>query len=174
MLELDHDQVVALERGDVAPLDLALHLVTLGHEVVADRGIEVCLTYLCSHVRPYRGKMLRPALLLFSAEACGGITDEHLILAAVVELIHMATLVHDDVLDEAELRRKCPTINCLRGNEAAVHIPRNGRMFGPRRVGADRFFAVPVTLDLQPLFVELAASVAMVHVVGIILLKGFE
>ncbi|MHC4442039.1 MAG: polyprenyl synthetase family protein [Planctomycetota bacterium] len=75
---------------------------------------------LCAHMRQYRGKMLRPALLLLSAEACGQITDEHLTLAAVVELVHMATLVHDDVLDEAELRRKYPTINCLQGNEAAV------------------------------------------------------
>jgi len=75
---------------------------------------------LCGHLRQYRGKMLRPALLLLSAQANGGITEEHLTLAAVVELVHMATLVHDDVLDEAELRRRYPTINSLEGNEAAV------------------------------------------------------
>jgi len=75
---------------------------------------------LCAHVRQYRGKMLRPALLLLSGRACGGITDEHLTLAAVVEMVHMATLVHDDVLDEADLRRRSPTINRLEGNEAAV------------------------------------------------------
>nr|HQA45902.1 polyprenyl synthetase family protein [Phycisphaerae bacterium] len=65
---------------------------------------------LCDRVRRYRGKMLRPALLLLSARACGKRTEEHLTLAAVVEMVHMATLVHDDVLDEAEVRRKCPTI----------------------------------------------------------------
>lgn len=75
---------------------------------------------LCDHVRQYRGKMLRPALLLLSGRACGGITDGHLTLAAVVEMVHMATLVHDDVLDEADLRRRRPTINRLEGNEAAV------------------------------------------------------
>jgi octaprenyl-diphosphate synthase len=75
---------------------------------------------LCAHVRQYRGKLLRPALLLLSGKACGKTTDEHLTLAAVVEMVHMATLVHDDVLDEADLRRRCPTINRLEGNEAAV------------------------------------------------------
>jgi octaprenyl-diphosphate synthase len=75
---------------------------------------------LCAHVRQYRGKLLRPGLLLLSGKACGKTTDEHLTLAAVVEMVHMATLVHDDVLDEADLRRRCPTINRLEGNEAAV------------------------------------------------------
>jgi octaprenyl-diphosphate synthase len=75
---------------------------------------------LCGHLRGYRGKMLRPALLLLSGQACGGIVDEHLTLAAVLEIVHVATLVHDDVLDEADLRRRHPTINRLNGNEAAV------------------------------------------------------
>ena len=64
--------------------------------------------------------MLRPTLLLLSGRAAGTLTDAHTVLATVVEMVHMATLVHDDVLDEAELRRKGATINHLRGNEAAV------------------------------------------------------
>jgi len=75
---------------------------------------------LCARVRQYRGKMLRPALLLLSAKACGKLTDEHLTLAAVVEMVHMATLVHDDVLDDADVRRKRTTINRMEGNEAAI------------------------------------------------------
>ena len=75
---------------------------------------------LCDQVRGYRGKMLRPALLLLSGRACERVTDAHHTLAAVVELVHLATLVHDDVLDEADLRRRLPTINLLHGNEAAV------------------------------------------------------
>ena len=71
-------------------------------------------------MRQYRGKLLRPGLVLLSGKACGKTTDEHLTLAAVVEMVHMATLVHDDVLDDADLRRRCPTINRLEGNEAAV------------------------------------------------------
>ncbi|MBA2506999.1 MAG: polyprenyl synthetase family protein [Thermoleophilaceae bacterium] len=64
------------------------------------------------------GKRLRPLLV----NLCGGsVAGDRLMRAAVaVELLHMATLVHDDVLDEAELRRKGATINHLRGNEAAV------------------------------------------------------
>jgi octaprenyl-diphosphate synthase len=61
-------------------------------------------------------------LVLLSGKACGEITEAHTVLATVVEMVHMATLVHDDVLDEAELRRKGATINHLRGNEAAVML----------------------------------------------------
>src|SRR3954470_13241990 len=75
---------------------------------------------LVRHVSRFRGKMLRPLLLLLSGKCCGTLTDAHVTLATVVEMVHMATLVHDDVLDEAELRRKGATINPLRGNEAAV------------------------------------------------------
>ncbi len=64
--------------------------------------------------------MLRPMLVLLSGQASGKLTDAHVTIATVVEMVHMATLVHDDVLDEAELRRKGATINHLRGNEAAV------------------------------------------------------
>ena len=67
--------------------------------------------------------MLRPCLVLLSGKACSvsdELTDAHITLATVVEMVHMATLVHDDVLDDAELRRNGATINHLRGNEAAV------------------------------------------------------
>src|SRR3954452_14718532 len=58
------------------------------------------------HVRHYRGKRLRPVLLLLAARACGRVTAGHHVLGAVVEMIHTATLVHDDVLDGARVRRK--------------------------------------------------------------------
>src|SRR3712207_6841840 len=88
-------------------------------ELASDLG---CVNVLVRHVSRFRGKMLRPVLLLLSGKACGRLTDAHTTLAAVVEMVHMATLVHDDVLDEAELRRKGATINHLRGNEAAVML----------------------------------------------------
>lgn len=75
---------------------------------------------LCRHVERYHGKRLRPALLLLSGRACGRVTYEHRVLAAVVEMVHIATLVHDDVLDEADTRRRAPTVNRMQGNEAAV------------------------------------------------------
>lgn len=75
---------------------------------------------LCGRVRQYRGKMLRPALVLLCGEACGGIEAAHRTLAAVVEMVHVATLVHDDVLDDAEVRRRSATINARYGNMTAV------------------------------------------------------
>src|SRR2546423_12085692 len=53
------------------------------------------------HVRHYRGKRLRPVLLLLTARACGRLTAAHPVLGAVVEMIHTATLGHDDILDGA-------------------------------------------------------------------------
>ncbi|MDB5299161.1 MAG: Trans-hexaprenyltranstransferase [Phycisphaerales bacterium] len=79
-----------------------------------------CVNTLVKHVSRFRGKMLRPCLVLLAGKACGELVDAHTVVATVVEMVHMATLVHDDVLDEAELRRKGATINHLRGNEAAV------------------------------------------------------
>ncbi len=66
------------------------------------------------------GKRLRPALLLLCAQAIGQIRPEHHTLAAVIEMIHTATLIHDDVLDEADLRRHLATINSRWNNETSV------------------------------------------------------
>lgn len=75
---------------------------------------------LLSHLDNYRGKRLRPALLLLTARACGAVTPAHHVLAAVVEMIHTATLVHDDVLDNASVRRHAATINAGWGNQASI------------------------------------------------------
>src|SRR5262245_21295878 len=75
---------------------------------------------LIEHLRHYRGKRLRPALLLLTAKALGKITPQHHTLAAAVEMIHTATLVHDDVLDEAEMRRHVPTVNAEWGNKVSI------------------------------------------------------
>ncbi len=81
---------------------------------------------LCIHVGRYRGKMLRPSLVLLSGMAIDGqqIVGEsgHRTIAAVTEMIHMATLVHDDVLDESPVRRSGATVNALHGNELAVML----------------------------------------------------
>jgi octaprenyl-diphosphate synthase len=66
------------------------------------------------------GKRLRPALLLLAAKAVGAVERSHLVLSAVVEMIHTATLVHDDVLDEASTRRRLATVNSRWDNEASV------------------------------------------------------
>ena len=87
-----------------------------------------CVNNLVSHVEQYRGKMLRPTLVLISGIASAeegdvaGLSEAHRVVATVVELVHMATLVHDDVLDDARIRRRGCTVNELRGNEPAVML----------------------------------------------------
>ncbi|MGR8980382.1 MAG: octaprenyl diphosphate synthase [Gammaproteobacteria bacterium] len=68
------------------------------------------------------GKRLRPMLLLLAAKALGGATENHLILAAVIEFIHTATLLHDDVVDESDLRRGKESANAVWGNAASVLV----------------------------------------------------
>jgi len=66
------------------------------------------------------GKMIRPAMVLLSGRCCGQITEKHILTAAIIEIIHNATLLHDDVIDEGQKRRGVPTVNNLWGNESAV------------------------------------------------------
>lgn len=85
-----------------------------------------CVNQLVAHVERYRGKMLRPMLVLASgfatADSDERLCEAHRVVATVVEMVHMATLVHDDILDEAQVRRRGVTINHLKGNEAAVML----------------------------------------------------
>jgi len=85
----------------------------LGSEVPAVAGI-------FSQIDICGGKLLRPALVFLSGKVCGDVCRKHIAIAAVLEMVHAATLVHDDVLDEAGQRRYHRTINSLHGNEAAV------------------------------------------------------
>ncbi len=68
------------------------------------------------------GKRLRPLLVLLSARACGYLGEQHITAAAIVEFIHTATLLHDDVVDDSELRRGQDTANSVFGNEASVLV----------------------------------------------------
>ena len=68
------------------------------------------------------GKRMRPLLVLLSAKALGSITDAHIRFAAVVEFIHTATLLHDDVVDLSTLRRGMPTANAAFGNAPSVLV----------------------------------------------------
>src|SRR5437762_5908582 len=81
-----------------------------------DHEIEGYVTYSIGG----RGKRLRPLLALLAGGATGEITSGHVDLAVIVELIHVATLVHDDIMDEAERRRAQPTVNARWGNSLSV------------------------------------------------------
>lgn len=75
---------------------------------------------LGSHLLSSGGKRLRPALVLLAAELCGYAGPRRIALAAALELLHTATLLHDDIVDLAEMRRGRPTANAIWGNRRAV------------------------------------------------------
>jgi octaprenyl-diphosphate synthase len=81
-----------------------------------DPSVEDYVAYACES----NGKRLRPALVLLTAGATGGVTRLHETLAVVLELIHAASLVHDDVMDDADLRRNQPTAKAKWGNTLSV------------------------------------------------------
>ncbi len=88
-------------------------------EILSDVGAES--RDLVEQAARFTGKRLRPALTCLAARAAGGgVNDDVLTVAAVVELIHTATLVHDDILDGAEVRRQVATLNARFGEQAAV------------------------------------------------------
>ena len=89
-------------------------------EQVADCPDEAWLSRLSGQLSNCGGKMLRPGLLLLSGALFGAVTDKHIRVAAIIEMIHNAALLHDDVIDEGEQRRGGPTVNNLWGNESAV------------------------------------------------------
>ncbi len=80
------------------------------------------ITQIAEHLVKSGGKRLRPAFLILSAKLCGYEGDAHIPLAGAIEFIHTATLLHDDVIDNAEVRRGNPSANTLWGNEASVLV----------------------------------------------------
>lgn len=80
----------------------------------------VLINALADHIIHSGGKRLRPAVVLLAARACGYRGDGHVLLAAIIEFIHTATLLHDDVVDASEQRRGRDTANTLWGNGASV------------------------------------------------------
>ncbi len=94
------------------------------NRLISDRlSSDVALiNQLAGHIIHNGGKRLRPMTVLLSAGACNHKGDVHIPLAAVVEFIHTATLLHDDVVDNSDLRRGKPTANEIWGNQASVLV----------------------------------------------------
>jgi octaprenyl-diphosphate synthase len=99
---------------DMAAVDRVLRL-SLDSDVALIRQV-------AEYIIAGGGKRLRPAVLLLAANACGYRGEAHHTLAAVLEMIHTATLLHDDVVDESELRRGHATANAQFGNAASVLV----------------------------------------------------
>lgn len=108
------DLLKPLIAADMAEVDRVLR-ESLDSDVALIRQV-------AEHIIGGGGKRLRPALLLLSARACGYTGTRHHTLAAVVEMIHTATLLHDDVVDESKLRRGHATANTTFGNSASVLV----------------------------------------------------
>ena len=89
----------------------------LTRELVAESD---AVSDMTDHIARFRGKQLRAAVCLLAGDATGNSTAEHATIAAVVEMIHLATLVHDDVLDGAEVRRRVACVNQRWDNQVAV------------------------------------------------------
>lgn len=87
-----------------------------GQAKAFDPAVEGYIAYACES----NGKRLRPALALLAGGATGNISSSHIDLAVVIELIHAATLVHDDIMDGAEVRRGQPTLNAKWGSALTV------------------------------------------------------
>jgi len=80
------------------------------------------LRALLGHVSGFRGKQLRPALCLLVGKALGGLRPAHLKVGAILEMIHSATLIHDDILDGALVRRNLASLHSVYGHEVSVLI----------------------------------------------------
>lgn len=111
---MDYKTIQALVDTDMQAVD-SLIQQSLKSDVVL-------VNQLSHYIINSGGKRLRPVLTLLMARACGYQGDKHIDVAAIVEFIHTATLLHDDVVDESDMRRGQDTANNVWGNQAAVLV----------------------------------------------------
>jgi len=109
---LSRAEVLALIGGDLKKVEKSIGIDTVC-------SVEA-VTAISHHLQLSGGKRLRPMLLLLASGACGYRGESAISMGAVMEIIHTATLVHDDVIDEAEVRRGKPSINLSWGNGTSV------------------------------------------------------
>ncbi len=111
---MDFEAILALTADDMAAVDRAIH-----HRLKSNVSL---INQLSFYIVNGGGKRIRPLLVLLSARASGYQGTEHINLSAIIEFIHTATLLHDDVVDASELRRGQETANAVWGNEASVLV----------------------------------------------------
>ncbi|HEY9079583.1 polyprenyl synthetase family protein [Magnetovibrio sp.] len=116
------------ERQKSSPLDRLALLVDADLKAANAAIVErmhspvSLIPQLAGHIIAAGGKRLRPMLTLASARMCGYTGDRHILLSACIEFIHTATLLHDDVVDESDLRRGEASANALWGNKPSVLV----------------------------------------------------
>jgi len=111
---LTFDNVVALARDDMSAVD---NLISTSLE--SDVAL---VSQVSKYIVTSGGKRLRPLLVLLASRALGYDGEQHIRSAAIVEFIHTATLLHDDVVDGSERRRGQETANAVFGNQASVLV----------------------------------------------------
>jgi len=87
--------------------------------LISDVGL---INRIGDYIRTVGGKRIRPALVLLSAKLCGEPNENSIITASLVEILHTATLIHDDIIDDSEIRRGQPSIKALWKNKVAVLV----------------------------------------------------
>jgi len=107
-------QIQTLASPDMGAVD-ALIRARLASDVVL-------INQIADHIVSAGGKRLRPMLVVLAGRACGAMSPDHHQLAAIIEFIHTSTLLHDDVVDESDLRRGRSTANALWGNAPSVLV----------------------------------------------------
>ena len=105
-------EIVALVEDDLAKVEELFE-----EQVRSDVGL---LAEMGRYIQQGGGKRIRPALLLLGSRLCGYRGDRAILLASVVEFIHTATLLHDDIIDEATVRRGRRSVNSRWGNDITV------------------------------------------------------
>jgi octaprenyl-diphosphate synthase len=106
------NEIVALVEDDLAKVE-----EVFGTQVLSDVKL---VAEIARYIQEGGGKRIRPALLLLGARLCGYQGERSVVLAAVVEFIHTATLLHDDIIDEATVRRGRRSVNSRWGNDITV------------------------------------------------------
>ncbi len=126
---LTQEHTLAMPRdAETHPLQTVLDLCAADMERVNDfirsslHSDVVLINQIANYIVSGGGKRLRPMLLILSARACGYQGDDHIPLAAIIEFIHTATLLHDDVVDESDIRRGKDTAHAVWGNAASVLV----------------------------------------------------
>lgn len=112
--QADLEQILAPVRSEIEEASTLLTTELQG------KGASARMQELVAHVSRYRGKRLRSAQVLLVGKGFGNLTPAHLRVAAIIEMIHTATLVHDDILDEATVRRRLPSVNTRWDTNTAV------------------------------------------------------
>jgi octaprenyl-diphosphate synthase len=108
------EQIFSLSATDMERVDQCIR-ESLSSEVVL-------INQIANYIVTSGGKRLRPMLLTLCAHACGYKGEDHIPLAAIIEFIHTATLLHDDVVDESDMRRGQQSVHSVWGNAASVLV----------------------------------------------------